>query len=54
MAQDLRAHAFNSQHPQGGSQPPITPGSGDLMASVCTACPGYTDIHTDKTPLHIK
>lgn len=29
----LRGHGFDSQHPQGGSQPSVTPVPGDLMSS---------------------
>ena len=35
-------------------QPPETPIPEDLMASVGTACMWYTDIHTGKTPIHMK
>jgi hypothetical protein len=36
---------FDSQHPHDGSQPSVTPGSGDLISSFAPMSMSYTDIH---------
>jgi hypothetical protein len=42
-----RGYMFNSQHPHGGSQSPVTP----VLTFMGT---WHTDIHTGKTFIHIK
>jgi hypothetical protein len=47
----FRGPGFNSQHPNGSSQPSVTPVSGCLMTS--SGLHGnYTDIHACKTIIH--
>lgn len=43
-----RRSGFDSQHPQGNSQPSITPVLGDLTVSWPQAHTWYTDIHASK------
>lgn len=49
---------FDSQHPQGGSQPPVTSVLKDsIHVSVLQGHQGLTqciDLHEDKTPIYIK
>lgn len=61
----FREHMFSSQHSHGGSQPPITPVSGDPVPSsglisyqkhrwyihTHTRKQTHTHIHTHKTPI---
>lgn len=48
-----RGPEFNSWHPHGGSKPSTTsvPGDQPLLG---TAGTWYTNVHMDKTPIHIK
>lgn len=48
-----RGPGFDSQCLQDSSQPSITPGSGDPMSSGFTRYWAHTDVHADKTPIHI-
>lgn len=48
----FRGSRFNFQHPHGSSQLAINPISENLISSIDTNHPQYTDIYADKTHIH--
>lgn len=50
----FRGSRFNSQHPHGSSQLAINPISENLISSMDTSHPRYTDIYADKTHIKLK